>query len=149
MGIIAIGCGFVYYHQFSIAGLVLASAIVFVGCGVGASVTFLLSRYLFRHYMLRWLSDSTKFKVIEAVVQHNGLRIALVVRLSPIFPFVLTNYVFGVSSIRLAQYEVALLAILPGCVFYSFLGSTISHLSDIASANKSLSAASPAGLTFL
>jgi len=57
--------------------------------------------------------------------------------------------VFGVSSIRLAQYEVALLAILPGCVFYSFLGSTISHLSDIASANKSMSASSPAGLTFL
>ena len=146
--LIAIGCGFVYCHHFGISGLIIACLIVWIGCSLGAILTFFMSRYLFRNCILRFAQNNTKFNVIEAVVQRHGLKVAVVIRLSPIFPFVMTNYIFGVTSIRTTHYILGLIGILPGCAFYPFIGSTISHLSDISRADSKVSK-SPTGLAIL
>ena len=143
--ILAIGCGFIYYHDFGIPGLVIACSIVWIGCNLGAIAAFFLSRYLFRDCILRFAEDNTKFLVIETIIERHGLKAAILIRLSPIFPFVITNYIFGVTSIRSLHYILGLIAILPGCIFYPFIGSTISELSDISSAQSKITD-SPIGL---
>ena len=54
----------------------------------------------------------------------------LLTRLSPIFPFNLTNYAFGVTKISLRHYVLGSLGILPGTVLYTYMGSLANEFSQ-------------------
>jgi uncharacterized membrane protein YdjX (TVP38/TMEM64 family) len=50
----------------------------------------------------------------------------LLTRLSPIFPFTLLNYAFGLTRIPLSQYVLASwVGMIPGTVMYVYLGSLV------------------------
>lgn len=59
-------------------------------------------------------------------------------RLSPIIPFNAVNYIAGVSSISFLNYCIALFAILPGTIFYVFLGASAGSLADSASSDDNM-----------
>lgn len=56
----------------------------------------------------------------------------MLLRLSPIIPFNVINYVAAVSAISLANYCLALIGILPGTILYIFLGASAGSLADSA-----------------
>ena len=97
---------------------------------------------------MRLAEDNTKFKVIETMVQRYGLLVLIICRLSPIMPFVIENYIFGITSIKTSHYLIATIAILPGCIFYTILGSTISSLQDIENVERKATT-SPVAFTFI
>jgi uncharacterized membrane protein YdjX (TVP38/TMEM64 family) len=66
----------------------------------------------------------------------NGLKILLLVRLSPIMPFNAINYICGVTSVSLRDYALALIAILPGTTLYVFLGASAGSLTSSSSMNN-------------
>lgn len=141
-----IGCGYVFFYHFGLMGLPLAILIVWIGSSGGALISFLLSRYLFRSVVLRFANRNTKFQVIESMMETHGWQVACVIRLSPLVPFAMENYVFGVTRISFIDYLIALIAVLPGCAFYTFIGSTIHELSsDFDEAVKE----SPLSIVFL
>ena len=54
----------------------------------------------------------------------QGLKIVLLTRLSPIFPFNLLNYAFGLTDVKLWQYVLASwIGMIPGTIMYVYLGS--------------------------
>eukprot|EP01084_Bolivina_argentea_P086889 157004_1 len=137
--IIAIGCGFIYYQQLRLPGVLLAILIVWIGCCLGAIISFFMSRYLFRDCILRFAQNNTKFTVIEAIINQHGIKIAMLMRLTPVIPFFLENYVMGVTSIKPMHYIISLVAIFPGSIIWPIVGSTVSRLTDIAKVESSIS----------
>jgi len=89
---------------------------------IGASIAFLISRYL----AADWVTAKTggKLKQLKQGVEHEGWRFVAVVRLIPLFPFNLLNYALGLTQIRLSAYITAsAIFMLPGTIAYTYLGS--------------------------
>jgi uncharacterized membrane protein YdjX (TVP38/TMEM64 family) len=103
-------------------GTAWGSLIVFAGGCLGAQVAFLLGRHRLRHWARRRLATRPTLQAIERAVSREGLKLVLLTRLSPAFPFSLLNLAYGLSEVSLRDYSIGLLAILPGTVLFCGLG---------------------------
>jgi uncharacterized membrane protein YdjX (TVP38/TMEM64 family) len=99
------------------------SLVVFVGACLGAEIVFLLGRGWLRNWARRRLAATPKLQQVEQAVSREGLRLVLLTRLSPAFPFSLLNLAYGLSEVSLRDYSVGLLGILPGTVLFCGLGA--------------------------
>ena len=70
-------------------------------------------------------------------LESNGLKIMVLLRLSPLIPYNALDYISGVTSISLRDYTIALVAILPGALMLCFFGASASSLSDRTSSTSS------------
>ncbi len=104
-------------------GTWLGSAVVFVGASLGAIVVFLLGRSWLREWARRRLASSPKLLAIEQAVSREGLKLVVLTRLSPAFPFSLLNLAYGLSEVSFRDYTIGLIAILPGTVLFCGLGA--------------------------
>ena len=92
-----------------------------VGATLGATLAFLLARYLAGGWVERRAGGLAK-RLIDGV-DAEGWRFVAFVRLVPLFPFNLSNYVLGLTRIPLLHYIVAsLICMAPGAVAYTWLG---------------------------
>ena len=99
------------------------SGIVFVGACLGAEATFLLGRSWLREWSRRRLGAFPKLRAIEQGVSREGLKLVLLTRLSPAFPFSLLNLAYGLSDVSLRDYSIGLVGILPGTLLFCGLGA--------------------------
>jgi uncharacterized membrane protein YdjX (TVP38/TMEM64 family) len=99
------------------------SLIVFVGACLGAEIVFLLGRGWLRNWARRRLAATPSLLQVEQAVSREGLRLVLLTRLSPAFPFSLLNLAYGLSEVSLRDYSIGLLGILPGTVLFCGLGA--------------------------
>jgi len=95
---------------------------------VGSVASFLLGRYLFRDFVVRLASRFAVFRAVDRALEHNGLRIMILLRLSPLIPYNALDYISGITSISLWRYSVGLFFIIPGVVLFTFVGATTSSL---------------------
>src|SRR5215469_16773162 len=120
----------------SLFGVVVGTAVVSAASVTGASLAFWLGRTLARGLIERRLADNPRFRALDQAVAAGGFKIVLLTRLSPLFPFTLLNYAFGLTKVRFRDYVLASwVGIVPGTVMYVYLGSTVSALADIAAGN--------------
>lgn len=113
-------------------GLWLGVFYCFTGATLGAVAAFLISRYLARGAIERRLAGHPSFARIDRAVGRDGLRIALLLRLSPFFPFVWLNYALGLTRIRFRDYGLACLGMLPGAFLYVYFGMAAGSLVSLA-----------------
>jgi uncharacterized membrane protein YdjX (TVP38/TMEM64 family) len=99
------------------------SLIVFVGACLGAEAAFLLGRTWMRNWARRRLAAVPKLLAIEQAVSREGLKLVLLTRLSPAFPFSLLNFAYGLSEVSLRDYSIGLIGILPGTILFCGLGA--------------------------
>ncbi|MDP6380445.1 MAG: TVP38/TMEM64 family protein, partial [Phycisphaerae bacterium] len=85
-------------------GPILGTVYVSIASTVGASLSFLLARYLARGAVVRWLSSKEKFRQLDRMSEDHGPIIVALTRLVPIFPFNLLNYGFGLTRVRFWTY---------------------------------------------
>jgi uncharacterized membrane protein YdjX (TVP38/TMEM64 family) len=104
-------------------GTWLGSLVVFVGASLGALVVFLLGRTWLRGWALRRLEAAPKLRAVEQAVSREGLRLVLLTRLSPAFPFSLLNLAYGLSEVSLRDYTIGLAGIVPGTILFCGLGA--------------------------
>ncbi len=113
---LTIGAGFVY-------GLGWGFVAVSAGSTLGATAAFLVARYLARERVERWAARDPRFAAIDEAVGREGWKIVLLTRLSPVFPFNLLNYLYGLTRVRLGPYVLASwIGMMPGTVLYVYLG---------------------------
>ena len=60
----------------------------------------------------------------EEVIQNEGLKTMVMLRLSPFVPFNALNYVMSGTSISLKDYTIGLLGMVPATVVYVYLGAS-------------------------
>ena len=112
-------------------GPLLGTLIVFVSAFVGASLSFLLAKKLLFLRIQNIINNFSKLSILEKIIKKGGLKLIILTRLSPIFPFSLLNYFYGLNSVSYKDFSISLLFILPGSYLYSALGSFASSLNEI------------------
>src|SRR5437667_5494605 len=117
--VLTLGAGAVF-------GVALGSVCVSISATLGATAAFLVGRYLARNAIARKIEKNEKFAAIDRAVADEGWKIVLLTRLSPVFPFTLLNYAFGLTRVKLSHYVLASwLGMIPGTVMYVYLGSLV------------------------
>ena len=131
--ILTLGAGVVF-------GVVWGSLYVFVGATLGAIAAFLIGRYLARDWIGKKIEGNQKFVAIDQAVAHSGFKIVLLTRLSPLFPFNLLNYAFGITGVSFKEYALASIGMLPATVMYVYIGSLAGDVARIGSEDQSTDA---------
>lgn len=113
-------------------GIWLGTLVTWVGATAGAAAAFGVGRTIARDWIARRLANNRRFAAIDRAVGREGFKIVLLTRLSPVFPFNLLNYAFGLTSVSFGRYLLAsAIGMLPGTVMYVYLGSTLRSLADV------------------
>jgi len=133
--ILTLGAGLLF-------GVVLGSIYVSIGATLGATGAFLIGRYLARGRIKKYIESNGKFKVIDEAVAREGWKIVGLTRLSPVFPFNLLNYAFGVTQVRFRDYFwLTWIGITPGTVLYVYLGSLVGNLAMLGTGGQTITLA--------
>jgi uncharacterized membrane protein YdjX (TVP38/TMEM64 family) len=88
-------------------GVMRGSVLVSLGSTLGATCAFLFGRYLARGWVAKKIEGRASFAAMDQAVAGEGWKIVLLTRLSPVFPFTLLNYAFGLTRVSLREYVLA------------------------------------------
>jgi uncharacterized membrane protein YdjX (TVP38/TMEM64 family) len=122
--VLTLGAGVIF-------GLWLGSLYVFIGATLGSIAAFLVGRYLARNWVAKKIAGNDKFRAIDRAVGKEGLKIVLLTRLSPAFPFNLLNYAFGVTGVSVQDYVIGSIGMIPGTIMFVYIGSLAGSLALI------------------
>ena len=116
--------GFLYGPYFG-------SIVVFLSAFIGASISFFLAKEYFVKKIETIISRFPKIKLLEKIINKGGLKLIILTRLSPLFPFSILNYFYGLNKVSYKDFSIGLLFILPGTYLYCALGSLSNNLDEI------------------
>lgn len=129
--VLTLGAGVIF-------GVVKGSIIVLNAATLGAGLAFLVGRYFARDSIERRIETNSKFKAVDEAVANEGWKIVFLTRLSPIFPFNLLNYAFGVTKVSFKDYITASwLGMIPGSIMYVYIGSLAGDLATLGTGGVS------------
>ena len=101
--------------------------IVSLSSTIGATIAFLVSRFLFKDFLQKKFNE--KFIKINAGMKEKGNMYLFTLRLIPIFPFFLINLLMGLTSISIIQYFwISLLGMVPGTIIYINAGTELAKI---------------------
>lgn len=115
--ILTLGAGFAF-------GLIKGVLAVSFASTTAAAIAFLLARYFLRDRFTRRFAGSPRFRAVDEAVAREGAKIVFLLRLTPVMPFNLGNYLFGLTGIRFWHYVLASwIGMIPGTILYVYLGT--------------------------
>jgi uncharacterized membrane protein YdjX (TVP38/TMEM64 family) len=116
----------------AIFGVVNGLLLVSLSSTVGATAAFLVGRYLARETVARRVAGNATFSAMDEAVASEGWKIVGLTRLSPVFPFNLLNYAFGLTRVSIRDYVLASwIGMIPGSAMYVYLGSLAGSLAEL------------------
>jgi uncharacterized membrane protein YdjX (TVP38/TMEM64 family) len=122
---LTLGAGFIY-------GAVIGTLVVSPASVAGASLAFLIARYLARDWVTLRLKKYPQAAAIDRAIEKSGFKVVILLRLQPVIPFNMLNYALGLTSIRWRDYALASwIGMLPATILYVYLGSIMSDVSDL------------------
>ena len=111
------GAGFVF-------GVVEGTVCVVVGTTLGATLAFLIARYLFGERASQFVLRHARLRLVSEEFTPQGWKIVLLTRLVPFFPFKLSNYFFGLTQFSLRGFMGGtFVGIIPLSLHNAWLGS--------------------------
>jgi len=79
---------------------------------------------LLRQNIQELTRKNPRFAAIDEAIGRNGWKIVGLLRLSPLIPFNLSNYFYGITSISFGSYVlVSAVGMIPGTLLYAYLGA--------------------------
>lgn len=103
-----------------------------IGATVGAAAAFVLGRTIGRSYVISKLKDYPQFRAVAIAIQRSGFKIVLLLRLVPLLPFNMLNYLLSVTPVPLGEYTLASwLGMMPITFALVYVGTTLKDLSDV------------------
>lgn len=106
--------------------------LVFIASTAGSSLAFLVSRYVARPWVEGWATSHARFAAIDRAVSAEGARMVFLLRLTPLVPFTLLNYLLGITSLRWRDLLLAAPGTLPGTFVYVYYGHVIGDVTAVA-----------------
>ena len=126
-----LGAGFLY-------GTLIGSVVVSIASTVAAVIAFLSARYLARTWIERTClgGRASKFRILDQAIREDGFRIVLLIRSSPLHPYGVMNYAFGITAVTARDYTVAsFIGMLPSTVMEVYFGSATKTVGAIIQGN--------------
>ena len=103
-----------------------------IGATLGAGASFLLGRTIGRSFVHSKLKDYPQFRAVAIATQRSGFKIVLLLRLVPLLPFNVLNYLLSVTPIPILPYMLASwLGMMPITLALVYAGTTLKDLSDV------------------
>jgi uncharacterized membrane protein YdjX (TVP38/TMEM64 family) len=128
--ILTLGAGVVF-------GVLKGWILVSISATLGAAAAFFVGRYLARGWVSKQIEGNASFKAIDEAVGHEGWKIVGLTRLSPVFPFNLLNYAFGVTRVTSRDYILASwIGMMPGTLMYVYIGSLAGSLATLGAEQR-------------
>lgn len=127
--ILTLGSGLIF-------GVFWGSIYVLIGAILGETFAFLLGRYLVRDWVISKFANNDTFANLDRALNQEGWKIILLTRLSPVFPFSLLNYAFGITGISLKDYFLGSIGMIPMTITYVYFGSLAGDLANIEQASQ-------------
>lgn len=108
------------------AGLIFGAwgfPIVVVSATIGATLAFLVARYLLREKVKAFARRRPRLEAVDKAVEDGSWKIVVLLRLNPFVPFGLQNYFFGATNIKLLPYAITtFFSIMPGSAMFVYIG---------------------------
>jgi uncharacterized membrane protein YdjX (TVP38/TMEM64 family) len=117
----------------AIFGLGRGTLYVLLGATLGACLAFLVARYLARGAVERRVAGNPRFAAVDRAIGKEGLKVVLLLRLSPVFPYNLLNYALGLTRVRFRDFLIASVGMLPGTLLYVYYGKVLGAVAAVAS----------------
>ncbi len=128
--VLTLAAGFVW-------GPFVGLAVVLPSAAVAATVAFGLGRTVARGWVQRRVADNPRFRAIDEAVGNGGFRMVLLLRLSPLFPFNLLNYMLGLTRVSGRDFILgSIIGMAPGTFLYLYLGSLVTSASQLLSGER-------------
>jgi uncharacterized membrane protein YdjX (TVP38/TMEM64 family) len=111
-------------------GTLPAVLYVNLGATTGAVLAFLSARYLLGSRLQETYGD--RLAAFNSEMTRNGARYLLTLRLIPVFPFFVVNFLAGLTRVPLATFSwTTALGIIPGTAVFAYAGHQLEHVSSI------------------
>src|SRR5713226_3937198 len=115
--ILTIGAGFAF-------GLWKGFVAVSAGSTLGAALAFLVARFMARDKVEAIAKGNEKFCNIDNAIGKQGAKLVFLLRLSPVIPFNLSNYFYGLTGVKFWPYVLASwVGMMPGTFLYVYIGT--------------------------
>jgi len=111
-------------------GLLVGTIVVSFASTIGATLAFLVSRFLLRDYVQSKFGD--RLKVINEGIKKEGAFYLFTLRLIPVFPFFVINLVMGMTPIKTIKFFlVSQIGMLAGTVVYVNAGDQLASITSL------------------
>jgi uncharacterized membrane protein YdjX (TVP38/TMEM64 family) len=115
--ILTIGAGFAF-------GLWKGFLAVSAGSTLGAALAFLVARFIARDKVEAIARQNEKFRRIDNAIGKQGAKLIFLLRLSPVVPFNVSNYFYGLTAVKFWPYVLASWSgMIPGTFLYVYIGT--------------------------
>jgi pyruvate/2-oxoglutarate dehydrogenase complex dihydrolipoamide dehydrogenase (E3) component/uncharacterized membrane protein YdjX (TVP38/TMEM64 family) len=112
-------------------GLVIGTVLVSFASTIGATLAFLVARFLLREPLRNRYGE--RLKAFDAGIERDGPFYLFTLRLVPVFPFFMINLLAGLTRLRTWTYFwVSQLGMLPGTVVYVYAGTQLAQIDSPA-----------------
>jgi uncharacterized membrane protein YdjX (TVP38/TMEM64 family) len=130
--ILTIGAGFAF-------GLWKGFLAVSVGATLGASLAFLVARFIARDKVEAIAKRNEKFRRIDNAIGKQGAKLVFLLRLSPVIPFNLSNYFYGLTGVKFWPYVLASwIGMMPGTFLYVYIGTAGRAAVSVAAGDEAM-----------
>jgi uncharacterized membrane protein YdjX (TVP38/TMEM64 family) len=114
---LTLGAGFLF-------GFWRALVLVSIASTIAAALAFLIARYFARDSVEKLARTNPRFAAIDRAIGKEGWKVVALLRLSPLVPFSLSNYLYGLTPVKLLPYvATSWVAMMPATVLYVYLGA--------------------------
>ncbi len=104
---------------------------VIIASNIGCHMSYFLARALGRDFVMKFIKEGSFIDSATTKAKENGFIFMMYVRLIPLFPFGVVNYLSGIVNIKYRDYALAtFIGMIPGSAVYTYLGYSASSIQD-------------------
>ncbi|KAL8100275.1 hypothetical protein AgCh_032502 [Apium graveolens] len=103
-----------------------------VGATAGATAAYLLGKTIARSFVVSKVKDYPQFQAVAIAIHKSGFKIILLLRLVPVLPFSMLNYLLPMTPTSMVEYILATwLGMMPITLVLVYAGTTLKDISDV------------------
>lgn len=112
--------------------------VVLFSATIAAGIAFIIGRLFLRQFIEEIISQSRKFRAIDEAISRRGFQLVLLLRLSPLLPFALSNYLYGMTKVNFWEYLAGTaIGFAPGSLGFVMTGQVGRELLDVETSGSS------------
>jgi uncharacterized membrane protein YdjX (TVP38/TMEM64 family) len=105
-------------------GLVKGALLVWISATAAAVLGFLIARYFARHRIEQLAQRNEKYEAVDRAIKRHGWKVVLLLRISPLLPYTISNYIYGLTAVDFVHYLIATaVGMLPMVAVYVSIGA--------------------------
>jgi uncharacterized membrane protein YdjX (TVP38/TMEM64 family) len=126
----------------------VTTVLVVLSNQLGGIVSFVLGRFFMRRWIRKKLTRRVKlFRAIDMGLKNNGFKLVFLMRMTPIMPYNVMNYMMGVTSLKMRDFNLGCLGMFPLTAINVYIGVQLDSINDIIKGTYNLGPWQPVFIT--